>query len=359
MRGHAPVGKQIKLIATLRDKERYVIHYRYLKQCIRHGLRVSRIHRVLRFDQSQWLRDYITLNSELRTRATSDFQKTLYKLMNNAVYGKTMENVRKRVDVRLVTQWDGRYGAESLIAKPNFHSRAIFSEHLVAIELRKLKVKFDKPIYVGMSVLDVSKVCLYELHYEYMRAKFDDRCKVLYTDTDSLLYLLRCEDAYEALKSDVSARFDTSDYAVDNPYDMPRVNKKVPGLMKDENNGAVMTEFVGLRSTMYATRVCDASAATIETETKKVKGVKRSVVANEIRFEDYVRCLREHVETTIRQNHIRARLHDVYSVTELKTALSPYDDKRYVLSDQTNTLPWGHYRIPKCDNYHSDSDRDA
>ena len=299
IRENSPIGKETKLIATLRDKERYVIHYRYLKQCIRHGICVSRIHRVLVFKQSPWLREYINLNTELRTRATSDFQKTLYKLMNNAVYGKTMENVRNRVDVRLVTRWDGRYGAEALIAKPIFHSRAIFSEQLVAIEMRKLKVKFDKPIYVGMSVLDVSKVCLYEFHYDYMHAKFGDRCKMLYTDTDSLLYQLQCDDAYEEIKSDVRTRFDTSDYAIDNPYDMPRVNKKVPGVMKDENNGALMTEFVGLRAKMYATRVCDVSVETIET--KKVKGVKRSVVANEIRFEDYVRCLRENVQTTIRQ----------------------------------------------------------
>ena len=166
VREHAPGGKQTKLLATLDDKERYAIHYPYLKQCIRHGLRVTRIHRVLRFDQSHWLRDYIQLNTGLRTRATSEFQKTLFKLMNNAVYGKTMENVRNRVDVRLVTRWDGRYGAEALIAKPNFHSRTIFSEQLVAIEMRKLKVmlnsyrrnvcmNFTTDIYARSSVIGV------------------------------------------------------------------------------------------------------------------------------------------------------------------------------------------------------------
>ena len=107
--------------------------------------------------------------------------------MNNAVYGKTMENMRNRVDVRLVTRWDVRYGAEALIAKLNFYSRAIFSQHLTAIEIRKLKVYFDKPIHMGMSVLDVFKVCLYEFHYEYMRAKFGDGCKILHTDTDTLV----------------------------------------------------------------------------------------------------------------------------------------------------------------------------
>ena len=345
VREHAQGGKQTKLLATLDDKERYVIHYRYLKQCVRHGLRVTRIHRVLRFDQTHWLRDYIRLNTDLRTRATSEFQKTLYKLMNNAVYGKTMENVRNRVDVRLVTRWDGRYGAEALIAKPNFHSRTIFSEQLVAIEMRKLKVEFDKPIYVGMSVLDVSKECLYEFQYAYMRAEFGDWCKVLYTDTDSSMYSVECEDAYERMKRDV-ARFDTSDYMVENPYGMPRVNKKVPGLMKYGNNGALMTEFVGLRSKMYATRTFHAALGSTS-ETKKVKGVRRHVVANDIQFDDYIRCLRDLTEKSIRQNNIRSNQHEVYSVSGERNALSPFDDKRYILTDRVSTLPWGHYRIPE------------
>ncbi|KYN17530.1 hypothetical protein ALC57_10179 [Trachymyrmex cornetzi] len=215
MRDKPPGKRENKLLATLYDKQRYVIHYRNLQQCTRHGLRITKIHRVLQLAQFAWLRDYIELNTQFRTRAKNDFEKNLYKLMNNAVFGKTMDNVRNHIDVKLLTKWDGRYGAEAMIAKSNFHSRSVFAENLIAVKLRKLEVKFDKPIYVG--------------HIE-------------------------CKDVYETIKRDI-ARFDTSDYPADNAYGMPLANKKVPGLMKDKNNGALMTEFVGLRAKMYAVMV--------------------------------------------------------------------------------------------------------
>ncbi|RLU19832.1 hypothetical protein DMN91_008391 [Ooceraea biroi] len=160
-----PDKRQEKLLATLRDKERYVVHYRNLQQCTRHGLRVTKIHRVLEFAQSPWLRDYIELNTRFRTVAKNDFEKNLYKLMNNAVFGKTMENVRNCVDVKLVTRWDGRHGAEALITRPNFHSRAMFGENLLVVGLRRLKATFNRPIYIGMCILDISKTRLYEFHY--------------------------------------------------------------------------------------------------------------------------------------------------------------------------------------------------
>ncbi|XP_025264481.1 uncharacterized protein LOC112637930 [Camponotus floridanus] len=335
-----PPGKcQSKLLATLYDKRRYVTHYRNLQQCVRHGLRLTRIHRALRFSQSPWLRRYVELNTRLRTNASNDFEKNLYKLMNNAVFGKTMENVRNRVDIRLATRWDGRFGAEALISKPNFHSRSVFSENLMAVELRKLEAKIDKPIYVGMSILDISKIHLYAFHYEYMSPLYGDKCKILYTDTDSLIYSIECEDAYERMKRDID-RFDTSDYAVDNPYGVPRANKKVLGLMKDENNGALMLEFVGLRAKMYMLRVESRG------DTKKSKGVRSSVVARTLTFDDYERCVRRDIEMTREQSCLRSKLHEVYTVRESKIALSPYDDKRYVMPDSTDTLPWGHYRIP-------------
>ncbi|XP_018395378.1 PREDICTED: uncharacterized protein LOC108773902, partial [Cyphomyrmex costatus] len=280
-----PPGKRDeKLLATLCDKQRYVFHYRNLQQCTRHGLRIVK--------------------------------KNLYKLMNNAVFGKTMENVRDRVDVKLLTKWEGRYGAEAMIAKPNFYSRSVFSENLVAIELRKLEVKFDKPIYVGMCILDISKTCLYEFHHEFMAPLFREKCKIIYTDTDSLIYHVECDDVYEIIKRDIN-RFDTSDYSIDNPYSIPLANKKVPGLMKDENNGAIMTEFVGLRAKMYALRVQGKK------DTKKAKSVKSNVVARSITYDDFTRCLNDAIEMTRRQSCIRSKLHEVYTISETKIALSP------------------------------------
>ncbi|XP_077272782.1 uncharacterized protein LOC143903198 [Temnothorax americanus] len=338
-RDKPPGKRQEKLLATLYDKSRYVTHYRNLQQCLRLGLRLTQVLRVLRFTQSPWLRGYIELNTTFRTRASNEFERNMYKLMSNAVFGKTMENVRDHVDVRLVTRWEGRYGAEAMIARPNFHSRSVFSENLVAIELRRLEVKFNKPVYVGMCILEISKTRLYEFHYDYMAPLYRDRCRILYTDTDSLIYSLECEDAYELMRRDLD-RFDTSDYAENNAHGMPRVNRKVPGLMKDENNGAIMMEFVGLRAKMYAYKVlgCD--------DTKRIKGVKRNVVAKKITFEDYVACLRNARELKTHQSCIRSCLHDVFTVSEQKLALSPHDDKRCVRLDSVETLPWGHYGIP-------------
>ncbi|KYN14562.1 hypothetical protein ALC57_13224 [Trachymyrmex cornetzi] len=333
-----PPGKRDdKLLATLCDKQRYVIHYRNLQQCTRHSLRFAKIHRILQFAQSPWLRDYIELNTKFRTMDKNDFEKNLYKLMNNAVFGITMENVRDRVDVKLLTKWEGRYGAEAMIAKPNYHNRSVFSENLIAIELRKLEVKSDKSIYVSMCILDISKTCLYEFHHEYMAPLFREKCKIMCTDTDSLIYHIKCDDVYETIKRDID-RFDTSDYTVDNAYGIPLANKKVPGLMKDENNGAVVTEFVGLRTKMYASRVEGKKDA------KKAKGVKSSVVAKSITFEDYACCLNDAIEMTRRQSCTRSKLHEEYTISETKIALSPHDDKRCIVSGSTDTLPWGHYR---------------
>lgn len=333
-----PTSKQKKLLTTLYNKDKYIIHYRALKQALKHGLILKKIHRALQFKQSAWLKPYVDLNTEKRKQSKNEFEKLFFKLLINAVYGKTMENERKRVDVKLVNRWKGRYGAETLIARPNFHSRSIFSEDLVAIQLARTEIVIRKPIYVGLCVLDISKTLIYDFHYGYMRKRIGDKCKVLYTDTDSLIYEIKDLNIYEIMKQDID-KFDTSDYPEENEFGMPCKNKKVIGLMKDECNGHIMSEFIGLRSKMYSILIQN------EKLIKKAKGVKSRVVKNVITFDDYRECLFNEKIINCEQNNIRSRLHIVRTEKQKKVALSPYDDKRYLVPTCTDTLPWGHWSI--------------
>lgn len=241
-----------KLTINLYDKSKYVLHYRTLKFVLANGKRLKKLHRILMFRQSDWLKPYILLNTTERTNAKNEFEKNFFKLMSNAIYGKTLENVRDHVDIKLSTTWSGRYGAKNLICKPNFKKRVIFNENLVAVEMNRTNIFIAKPIIVGVSVLEISKICMYEFHYNFMMKHFNyEKCKMIYTDTDSFIYNIQCEDFYAFLKEN-SERFDTSDYPLDNKYKIEKLNKKIPGLMKDECNGQCMSEFVGLRSKMYS-----------------------------------------------------------------------------------------------------------
>ncbi|XP_049813159.1 uncharacterized protein LOC126260029 [Schistocerca nitens] len=206
-----------RLMCALYNKSRYVIHYRNLKQCLSLGLEVIKIHRILSFSQKAWMKPYIEINTMKRAKATNDFEKNFFKLMNNSTFGKTMQNVRKMRDVRLTTSWYGRYGAASLIAQPNFKKRIIFDESLVAIEMAKISILFDKPIAVGMAILDISKTCMYNFHYNYMLKKYSPEIvKMCYTDTDSFVYHISTKDLYEDIKPDISNMFDTSGYMFNN-----------------------------------------------------------------------------------------------------------------------------------------------
>ena len=149
--GRVEVNKVDKLIPNLGDKKKYVIHYENLKQYLSLGLKLTKIHRRIKFEESQWLEKYIALNTELRTAAANEFEKDFFKLMDNSVFGKTMENIRNRVNITLVND---RKKAEKVSAKPNFTHCNIFSENLVAIHMKKTEVKFNKPVYLGMCILD-------------------------------------------------------------------------------------------------------------------------------------------------------------------------------------------------------------
>lgn len=173
--------KDRKLLLTLFNKSNYVIHYQMLQFVLQQGLVLKKIHHVVQFHQSQWLKPYIDLNTELRSKAVNEFEKNFYKLLCNAIYGKTMENLRSRVDIRLKTKWNGRYGVSKLISLPNFKRNVIFNENLVAIELSKTNILMNRPITIGMSILDMSKVLMYNFHYNHMKKEYDDNIEIMYT----------------------------------------------------------------------------------------------------------------------------------------------------------------------------------
>ena len=238
------IGKVDKLIPNLQDKMNYVIHYKNLQQCLDLGMKLTKIHRAIKFNERAWLKDNIQLNTDLRTKGTTDFEKDFFKLMNNSVFGKTMENVRNRVDVRLVTD---EISFKKLANKPNFDRVNIFTEDFVAVHMHKTTIHLKKPIYLGMSILDLSKTLMYDFHYNHIKKKYGDRAQLLFTDTDSLCYDIQTEDFYNDIRNDVPSMYDTSAYPADHPAGLPRMNKKVIGFMKDEVGGRQIEEFVGLR----------------------------------------------------------------------------------------------------------------
>ena len=326
-----------KLIPNLRNKTKYVIHYINLIQCLKAGMKLTKIHEGIKFVESEWMKPYIDMNTNLRAKAKNNFEKDFFKLMNNSVFGKTMENIRNRVDVKLVNTEEK---LRKLVAKPNYKGRKIFSENLVSVHMKKTSLTMNKPIYIGMCILELSKTIMYDFHYNYIKPKYGEKAKLLFTDTDSLMYEIETEDFYKDISGDVKDRFDTSDYPENHPSGIPTgINKKVLGMMKDEAGGKIIKEFVGLRAKLYSFIMDDGE------ETKKCKGVKKQVVESSISHEDYKTCLTTGKEQLRKQNILRSYKHEVYTEEVNKIALSAQDDKRYILSDGIHTLAWGHYKI--------------
>ena len=256
------------------------------------------------------------MNTELRKLAKNEFEKDFFKLMNNAVFGKTMENIRKHRDIKLVTTDKKR---NKLVSEPNCHTINYISEDLSIIEMNRTKVKMNKPIYLGLSILEISKLLMYELWYDYMKPKYGNEVKLCYMDTDSFIMNIKTEDFYKDIANDVEERFDTSNYEVDRPLSAGK-NKKLIGLMKDELGGKIITEFITLRPKTYSnlTDYCK--------EDKKAKGTKKCVIKRMIKFKDYKNCLLKDEVVLKLQQRFRSKKHDVYTENINKIALSNNDD---------------------------------
>ena len=181
------------------------------------------------------------LNTRLRKDAKNEFEKDFFKLMNNSVFGKTMENIRNHKDMKLVTS-DKKY--LKYVMKPNFKDGHPFSKYLFAVEMGKTEIKINKPVYLGQAILDLSKTLMNEFHCNYMRPKYGSKVNLCYMGTDSFVYEIEAEEFYRDIAKDVKKRFDTSGYSKDDNRPLPiGENKKVIGLIKDELGGKIMTEF--------------------------------------------------------------------------------------------------------------------
>jgi hypothetical protein len=283
--------------------------------------------------------DFIAYNTERRKQATNDAEKDFWKLIIVCMYGKSIENVRKRLNIKFCTSLEK---AQKFTSKHTYKNFTIFSENLLAIHQHRVKITLNKPLAIGMAVLDLSKNFMYQFHYNIIRPNFPD-IQLLYMDTDSLFYANHNGDFYEFMKTHLDY-FDTSDY----PHptlEEPNIplhplystkNKKEIGKFKDELNSVKITKFVGLRSKTYAftteTGGCD----------KRMKGIKKNVRKNQISIEDFETCLFENQIITRDQTIIRSKKHKMQTITQNKKALTSNDTKRIIREDGISTYAHGH-----------------
>ncbi|CAI6375126.1 unnamed protein product [Macrosiphum euphorbiae] len=397
-----PHGSSVrKLMVTFLRKERYVVHYMNLKQAMAHGVVVEKTHRVLEFRQSPWLAPYINFNTELRRQAVNKFEEQFFKDLNNSVFGKSIENMRARFNLELVS-CPARM--RKLINRPTFKYCTTYNENLSAVTQHSKEVDFCKPIYIGFTVLELSKVLMYGFHYDVMKRHYGDKIELLYTDTDSLFYRVVTDDFYADLIDNPNLmRFmDTSNLPKDHKC-YSTLRKRVPGLFKNETNSRTVYEYVALRAKSYAYDV--------EQEvTIRSKGVMRHVIRNHLTFAEHKRCLFADVDddaesdecddefdanmgkmfaadsalkavaqihrnastgstnssttvaatavthpshvysympfTPYRENvSIRSFKHELRTIRSMKLVLNRADDKRYVLPDNISTYAHGHHRI--------------
>ena len=282
------------------------------------------------------------MNTKPRSDALEDFKKDFFKLMNNSVFGKTMENVPNHRDIKLVTKNRKR---NKLVSEPNYHTSKHFSEDLMAIEMRKTKVVMSKPVYLGQAILDISKTLMYEFWYDYLKPKYGDKVKLCYMDTDNFIVHIETEDFYEDIASNVDKWFDTSAYNEDNNRPLPiGKNKKVIGKFKDEMNGKIMIENYNARAKTYTFKLDD------DKETKRAKGTKKCVIKKDLTFENYKESVLKNKIIIRSQLRFKSDHHNVYTEEIDKIAISSNDDKRLQTFDGITTYPIGTNAFKVCES---------
>ena len=359
-----PQRKYAKLINHLEKRQKYVLSFEMFLLARFEGVIFTRVYRVLRYRQARWMEPYIKLNTELRTQATTAFAQDFFKLLNNSLYGKLMEDVTKRVDFELFTNRTAARYVKLNVKQPYRIKRTITYQRcllhsqtynhddddrddnadcdinatcVIGVEKYRRRVTLDRAIQVGFKILEMAKVEMYKMYYRVLVPKFGKRMKLLAHDTDSFIIEIRTTDLNEEISS-IRQHFDLSNYATDHPLYDP-TNRKVPGKLKDEYPKTTIIRFIGLSSKCYAFETEDGDCV------KKAKGVNKSVVRRTINFEDFERCLNENIQIHRDVTQLRSIKQTIYTVRQRKLALSNKDDKRWIQPDGINTLPWGHCNI--------------
>ena len=322
-----------KLVQTLSDKTNYTVHYITLKLYVSLGLKVTKVHRVLQFHQATWLKPYIQLNTLKRQESKNKFEESFYKLMNNSCYGKTLESKRKRVNLTVVRSEEE---VRKVTANHLFQDFKIFDENLAAMITRKRTILWNKPTIVGATILDLAKYHMYNFHYNVMKKNFD--CRLIYSDTDSLLYEIKGKDFYKELQTSEQLRyhFDLSNYP--DTHSLYNNSQKLVTLkFKDEFAGVPIQEFIGLKPKMY-------SILAGGKQKLSAKGVTQSA-QRKLKHELYRQVLLTGQSFKTLNTRIGSVNHQLQTIRTNKVSLSCFDDKRYVKEDGITCLPLGHYAI--------------
>ena len=315
----------------LLPKKNYKINYKNLEYYIQFGIKVDKFHKILTFDEKPFLKKCIDLNNELRKNSKNDLEKDLFKLMNNAIFGKSMENVLNKNNVKLINNDPEKL--LKLIKEPNFEHIHKISDKQVLVQSKPVKTKFNKPIYLGSVILETSKLHMYKFWYDYLKVKYGNNVNLIYTDTDSFILEIITDDIYEDMKND-NHLFDFSEYPKDHKcYDLK--NKKKLSIFKDELHGKIMTEYSSLKPKMYSFEFI--KNISIKNENKH-KGVKKSV---DIYHNDYTKCLYNEEILYKEFYNLQLNKQNIYLDKINKIALNPFESKRYCI-DNINSLPYGY-----------------
>ncbi len=319
-----------KLLPNFYEKKNYIAHYLNLKFYVEQGLIIKKIHRILAFTQRPWLKEYIAFNNEKRQSANSEFEKSFFKKMNNAFYGKCSQDVRKNITVHGVFT---KNQCEKKLNSPLLEYFEIVNENFSIFKMKKANLLLDKPIYVGFSVLELSKLHMYKLFYSHFKETYKEKCELLYMDTDSLYLYIQTEDIYRDLKDKFENILDCSNFER-NHIMYSEENRGKLGFLKSETLMPIC-EFIGLKCKMYAFRFGN-------TVKKTAKGVKKSALKN-IGFDTYKKVLENASLIRNSQYSIISNKHNLKTIFQNKISLSAFYDKKYLLEDGINSFSYGHY----------------